>query len=266
VFPHVGRPVWESRLDLGRVTLSDGTPVRRDTPYVEGETVRYSREVPGEPEAPETETVLYEDASILVADKPHGMPVTPAGDYLARCLLVRLQKRTGNADLVPAHRLDRDTAGVVMFVTDPEVRGAYHRLFSEGRVEREYLAVASIASHPEIAEWRVENRIGRGDPWFRQRIVDGAPNAISEIGLVGRRGEVGLFRIRPRTGRKHQIRLHMAALGYPIIGDPLYPDFVERQDGEPPLQLLARRLSFTDPVDGGTRTFSSERRLSMFPR
>lgn len=266
LFPHVSRASWEARVDGGRVRLSDGAPVRRDTAYLAGESVHYAREVPGEPEPAETETVLYEDATILVADKPHGMPVTPAGDYLARCLLVRLQQRTFNPRLVPAHRLDQDTAGIVLFVADPAARGAFHQLFPGNAVDREYLAVARTGSRPRDTHWEVVNRIGRGDPWFRQRIVQGAPNAVSRIDLVENRGDLGLFRIRPQTGRKHQIRLHMTSIGYPILGDPLYPDPVDKKGGDPPLQLLARGLGFTDPMTGKTRTFRSERRLLLFPR
>lgn len=265
-FPHVGRARWESRVKRGRVSFAGGAPVGLATPYRPGEIVLYHREVEDEPPPAETEIIVFQDDRILIADKPHGMPVTPAGDYLERTLLVRLQRATGNRELAPAHRLDRDTAGLVLFVCDPALRGAYHQLFAEGRVEREYLAVARCAADPEPRAWRVENRIGSGDPWFRQRVVPGPPNAATRIERIGHCGSAGLFRIRPETGKKHQIRVHMAESGLPILGDRLYPVQVAGNDGDPPLQLLAARLAFGDPVSGSVRSFASKRALAMAPR
>jgi tRNA pseudouridine32 synthase / 23S rRNA pseudouridine746 synthase len=265
-FPHVDRSRWERRLDDGKVSFADGTPIGRSTPYRAGATVLYRREVEDEPPAGESETILFHDDRILVADKPHGMPVIPAGDYLARSLLVRLQRATGHPELAPAHRLDRDTAGIVLFVVDPSVRGAYHQLFAEGRIEREYRAIARVPIRPPQHTWEIESRIGPGEPWFRRRVVPGRPNAATRIELVDTDDGLGLFRIRPRTGKKHQIRLHMAGLGYPILGDRLYPDRIGHEGDGPPLQLLATRLGFRDPVTGSGRSFQSKRTLAMSPR
>jgi tRNA pseudouridine32 synthase/23S rRNA pseudouridine746 synthase len=172
------------------------------------------------------------------------MPVTPAGDYVERSLLVRLQKSTGIETLSPAHRLDRDTAGLVLFVINPQSRAAYHGLFARGEVEREYLAAARVGdSTPVGTNWQVSNRLGAGEPWYRQRIVEGLPNAHTHIELIERKDGVGRFRIRPTTGKQHQIRVHMSSLGFPILGDSIYGD------GPGPLQLLAQRLTF------GGRTF-----------
>jgi tRNA pseudouridine32 synthase/23S rRNA pseudouridine746 synthase len=242
--------------------FADGSPIARTTPYRHGETVLYRREVEDEPPADESETILFRNDRFLVADKPHGMPVTPGGDYLDRSLLVRLQKQMRNHSLVPAHRLDRDTAGLVLFVTDPAFRGAYHQLFAEGVVGREYIATAHLPSPPLKRQWRVGNRLGTGTPWFRRRVVSGAPNAVTEIEMVETRRHLGVFRIRPQTGKKHQIRVHMAGIGYPILGDRLYPDLVAKPTGPGPLQLLARRLEFTDPVSGRRRVFVSHRALA----
>jgi tRNA pseudouridine32 synthase/23S rRNA pseudouridine746 synthase len=264
-FPHVNRHCWETRILQGQVTLSGGDAVTPYTPYIPGETVHYRRQVDDEPGAPEGETVVFRDERLIVADKPHGMPVTPAGDYLARCLLVRLQERTGNPLLVPAHRLDRDTAGLVLLVGDPALRGLYHQLFSHGKVEREYLACARIRGASARTRWEVENRMGPGTPWFRRQIVPGPPNAATGIELIERRGSVGLFRIRPRSGKKHQIRVHMASIGHPILGDPLYPQMAGPPDPARPLQLLARSLRFVDPVSGVPLRFRSSRTLGRFP-
>lgn len=264
-FPHVGRYRWDRRVEDGKVRFADGTSIGRCTPYRAGGTVVYRREVENEPPSPETETIVFQNDRILIADKPHGMPVTPGGDYLSRSLLVRLQRSTGNRELAPAHRLDRDTAGLVLLVVDPALRGAYHQLFAEGRIDREYVAVADVPHPPAEKTWNLENRIGPGEPWFRRRIVPGPPNAATRIGLLGIHDGLGVFRIRPRTGKKHQIRVHMAHIGCPILGDRLYPERVDGEGGGPPLQLLATRLTFGDPVTGSGRTFRSKRALALCP-
>ena len=190
-FPQVHPTIWRGRISRGLVTLSDGTTLKEDSPYRHGITVFYQKEVPSEPASLEEAIIIHRDEDILVADKPHGMPVTPAGEHVERSLVVRLQKSTGLADLAPMHRLDRETAGVVLFTTKPAARGHYHRLFADG-IEREYLAVGHILAAPDRKHWRVENRMESGDPWFRQRIVDGPANAITEIELLDMREGVGL--------------------------------------------------------------------------
>lgn len=260
-FPQVHPHIWRARVSRGLITLSDGTTLSEDSPYRHGITVFYRKEVPSEPAAPEEARVVYRDEDILVADKPHGMPVTPAGQHLDRSLLVRMQKSTGLEVLAPIHRLDRETAGILLFTIKPEIRGQYHQLFAEGTIEREYLAVAHVIEAPDRKHWRVENRMESGDPWYRRRIVEGPVNAITEIELLDRRGDVGLFQLVPQTGKKHQLRVHMASIGFPIVGDPLYPAIREKRDGDPPLQLLASRLAFIDPLSGAPRSFTSARKL-----
>ncbi len=261
-FPQINPNIWRDRVSRGHVTLSDGTTLTEDSPYRHGMTVFYRREVPSEPDAAEEALVVYRDENILVADKPHGIPVTPAGEYLDRSLLVRLQRITGLSTLAAMHRLDHDTAGLLLFTIDPSARARYHRLFAERMIEREYVAAAHILEAPTQRRWRVENRMESGDPWFRQRIVDGPVNAITEIELLDVREGAGLFRLLPATGRKHQLRVHMASIGFPIAGDPFYPVIRERQDGDPPLQLLAKRLAFIDPLTGVAHSFVSARKLT----
>jgi tRNA pseudouridine32 synthase/23S rRNA pseudouridine746 synthase len=191
------------------------------------------------------------------------MPVTPSGIYVERSLFIRLQRMTELPDLAPMHRLDMDTAGLVLFTIKPHTRGSYHRLFAEGRIVREYLAVAYIAAPLNRTHWRIEGRIGPGEPWFRQRIVEGQANAVTEIELADARERFGRFRLFPKTGKQHQLRLHMTSIGYPIAGDPLYPSITKKREGDPALQLLAKRLSFIDPLTGTARTFTSTRTLSL---
>lgn len=260
-FPQVQPKVWRDRISRGLVILSDGAPLQEDSPYRHGITVFYRREVPSEPEVREEAFVVYRDENILIMDKPHGMPVTPAGQYVERCLLVRLQRSTGLSTLSPMHRLDQETAGLLLLSVKTKVRSRYHRLFAEAMIEREYLAIARMTDPPMQRSWCVENRMESGEPWFRQRIVEGPANAFTAIELLELREGSGLFRLQPRTGRKHQLRVHMASLGFPIIGDPFYPEIKERQIEDPPLQLLASRLTFIDPLTGEFRSFTSGRRL-----
>ena len=262
-FPNVSALAWRERIARRLVTTEDGTVVREDTPYRHGIMVLYRREVPGEPATREAEEIVHRDDEILVADKPHGMPVTPAGDHVERSLLFRLQRSTGVEELAPMHRLDRETAGIVLFAIKRFSRRHYHRLFAERTIEREYLALARCAAVPGCTRWRIENRMASGDPWYRQTIVDGPANTITEIELLESDNGIGLFRLRPESGKKHQLRVHMASVGFPIIGDRLYPELREAVDGEPPLQLLARKLSFTDPLTREHRTFESGRRLLL---
>jgi tRNA pseudouridine32 synthase/23S rRNA pseudouridine746 synthase len=266
-FPHVSEPMWRDRFARGLITIGEGVALREDDPYRHGLLVFYEREVPQEPEPPEAETILFQDSEILVADKPHGMPVTPAGNYVARSLLSRLERNTGLDTLAPLHRLDRDTAGLVLFSVNAASRARYHALFARREMEREYLAVARVVAGPDQKHWLVENRIVPGTPWFRRQIVEGPVNAITEIELIDVREGLGRFRLRPKTGKKHQLRIHMAAIGFPILGDRYYPNLDPPVDPAPaslPLQLLACALSFTDPVTAVRRDFRSTKNLLMF--
>jgi tRNA pseudouridine32 synthase/23S rRNA pseudouridine746 synthase len=258
-FPAVSKAEWRNRAAAGCVTLSDGTPVTEETPYRHGVTVFYQRDVRDEPAPAAHGEIVYRDAEILVVDKPHGIPVTPSGAYVERCLLLQMRRLTGNAELTPIHRLDRDTAGLVLFSMKPANRAAYHGLFQLRQVTRDYIALARISGTPCHMQWEVENRIVAGNPWYKQEIVPGLANAKTLIELRGFSGDIGYFRLRPETGKKHQLRLHMAHLGFPILGDTLY-------SGTPndlPLQLLSCGLTFQDPLTGDLRFFQSKHRLEF---
>ncbi len=258
---------WSSRVDRGLVREAGGAPLDALAPYRAGLELTYFREVAAEPEVPFAAAILHQDDHLLVADKPHFLPVTPAGAYVRNSLLARLQEQTGLHALAPLHRLDRDTAGLVLFSAERSTRGAYSRLFSEGRIAKTYHAVSPVVADLEACAWRVENRVEPGDPFFRMRCGVGVANARSDIRLMAARGGMGLFEIRPETGKKHQVRLHMAAIGQPILHDRLYPDLLPEAppDFEKPLQLLAWRLDFEDPVQGGARSFESRLRLARSP-
>ena len=261
-FPAVSRGQWLDRMARGRVFDDAGRPLAADTPYRVGLEVHYYREVADEPRIPFEENVLHLDEHLLVADKPHFLPVAPTGAYVHETLLGRLIRRTGNVALVPLHRIDRETAGLVLFSTNPETRDAYQALFREHRIDKAYEALAPAL--PSILFPHVRrSRIERGEPFYRMRETAGEPNSETRIEVLQRGEGNWLYRLAPVTGRKHQLRLHLAALGAPIANDPLYPVPRHRAPGDyaAPLQLLARALAFIDPLTGQARTFTSERAL-----
>ncbi|WP_285319756.1 pseudouridine synthase [Stenotrophomonas maltophilia group sp. Smal35] len=263
-FPRIDRVQWQDRFARGRVQDAQGRALAPDMPWQVGLDIQYFREVAGEPMIPFTESILHLDAHLLVADKPHFLPVTPAGGYVSETLLARLVARTGNTELAPLHRLDRLTAGLVLFSTQAATRDAYQRLFRERRIEKTYEALAPAL--PGLAfPLQRDSRLVPGEPFFRMAEVPGEPNARSRIELIEAEGPIWRYRLRPETGRKHQLRVHMAMLGAPIEGDDLYPQLMLRPDEtvEAPLQLLAQGLAFDDPLSGEPRRFSSQRRLCL---
>ncbi|GAB3380799.1 RluA family pseudouridine synthase [Lysobacter fragariae] len=261
-FPLIPREVWLDRFARGRVLDAGGAALAVDAPYRLGAEIRYFREVVDEAAIPFAETVLHVDAHLVVADKPHFLPVTPAGGHVRETLLARLVQRLGNPDLVPLHRIDRDTAGLVLFSANPATRDAYQSLFRQRRIHKRYEAIAPAL--PGLAFPLVHaSRLETGEPFFRMREVDGVANSETRIDVIERDGEWWRYALEPVTGRKHQLRVHMAALGAPIRNDRLYPQLtpVADDDYSRPLKLLARALAFVDPLSGVERCFESGLRL-----
>lgn len=263
--PAVSPEQWAQRMDTGRVLDETGSPLPPDARFAPGTRVYYYRELEAEPPIPFEESIVHQDAHLLVADKPHFLPVTPTGRYVQQTLLVRLKRRTGIETLTPIHRIDRETAGLVVFSVRPQDRGAYQALFRDQQVDKVYEAIAPL--RPELPLPAVHHsRIEADEQFFRQREVPGIPNSETALELVEARGTLGLYRLRPRSGKTHQLRVHMNALGRPIVGDLFYPEVVHgpgavAEDWSQPLRLLARALSFTDPVTGQPRHFESHRQL-----
>jgi tRNA pseudouridine32 synthase/23S rRNA pseudouridine746 synthase len=228
--------------------------------------VWFHRALADEERVPYPVEVVYRDEHVVVADKPHFLATTPRGSHVAETALARLRRDLGIPTLTAAHRLDRLTAGLVLFTVRPEERGAYQSLFRDKRVGKEYEAIAPY--HPDVALPRtVRSRIVKERGVMAAREVAGEPNAVSRVELLEHRAGLGRYRLLPRTGQTHQLRVHMDALGLPILGDPLYPvvtDPVPAGDFRRPLQLLARVLEFTDPVTGRAHRFVSERGLQAW--
>src|SRR5690348_11695947 len=257
-FPAISRAQWLDRIARGRVLDGDGVAIDAQVPYRAGMRLHYYREVADEAEIPFVETVLHADEHLVVADKPHFLPVTPAGGFVEQTLLRRLIRRLDNPQLVPLHRIDRATAGLVLFSANPASRAAYQALFRERRIDKRYEALAP--GLPALA-FPLQRRSGivAGGPFFRMRESDGTANSETRIEPIERGGDYWRYALFPLTGRKHQLRLHMAALGAPIVGDGLYPELAEQaaDDYRRPLKLLAQGLAFIDPLSGQPRRFES---------
>ncbi len=262
--PRVAPDRIDTMLREELIVGADG-PIALDAPYAPGTYVWFHRDLPVETPVPFDVGIVHRDDDIVVADKPHFLATIPRGQHILETALVRLRQRLGLPRLVPAHRLDRATAGLVLFVVRPELRGRYQTMFRDRLVHKEYEAVAR--HDPALALPLVlRSRIVKERGVIAAREVDGEPNAESRVELVEHRDGTGRYRLLPVTGRTHQLRLHMSGLGVPILGDDFYPVLRERplDDFTRPLQLLAKVLSFTDPVTGVPRRFESRLRLAAW--
>jgi tRNA pseudouridine32 synthase / 23S rRNA pseudouridine746 synthase len=258
---------WFSRMNDGLVLDGAGQALAPHAPYLAGQRIYYYRHMPAEPYIPFTETILYQDAHLLVADKPHFLPVAPTGRYVQETLLVRLKKRTGLNDLVPLHRIDRDTAGLVLLSIQPASRNAYAALFRERSVRKCYEAIAPY--RVELAFPLVhQSRLVPAPSFMQMQEAPGQPNTETHIALLEVQGAQARYLLRPLTGKRHQLRVHMLSLGLPICGDAIYPVLtpeppLDALDYAQPLQLLAQSLAFTDPLSGEARAFRSSQRLNF---
>lgn len=260
-FHQIGREQWLSRMARKLVLNENGDAIDPLTPYKAGLKIRYFREVTGEQPIPFVESILYADANIVVVDKPHFLPVTPSGRFVAQTLLARLIERLDNPELSPLHRIDRGTAGLVLFSANASNRAQYHALFSDRAVSKQYQAIArALPQHtfPLVRRTRLE----RGEPFFRMREVAGIANTETHVDVL-ERGELNWrYALTPVTGKQHQLRVHMAALGAGILNDDFYPTLSTQADADDdfqrPLQLLAASLAFVDPITGKEMRFASE--------
>lgn len=268
-FPHIDGDEWEARFAEGLVMTADGVPVQASDAYLPNSHLLYFRRLAREPEIPFEESILFQDEHILVADKPHFLPVTPSGLYLHQTLLNRLKKKTGIQDLSPIHRIDRDTAGLVIFSVNPKERAQYQNLFRDRAVKKVYEA---IAPHSEELISKLpmtyQSRLEESEHFLQMQEVEGDPNTDTLIELLEVLKPWARYRLTPGSGKKHQLRCHLNSLGAPIKHDQIYPVLTPYQeydlDFSKPLQLLAREVSFLDPITGNARHFISNQVLGNF--
>jgi tRNA pseudouridine32 synthase/23S rRNA pseudouridine746 synthase len=267
-FPAISRDIWAARIAAQEVVDEHGALVTPERRYEAPLRVYYYRTLDAEVRIPFDEQVLFQDDQLVVVDKPHFLPVTPTGKYLQESLLVRLKRKLKIDDLVPLHRIDRSTAGLVLFSVRPETRGAYQAMFPERRIAKHYEAVVpwreGVSSVPDV----YRSRLVDDEHFMRVKEVPGEPNAETRIAVQQTLGERALLRLSPVTGRKHQLRVHCMALGMPIENDPIYPTLLpaDTDDFDKPLQLLAKSVAFQDPITGDLRSFTSPRNLTLAPR
>ena len=270
-FPYIDAQVWRQRITDGKVHWHDGSLITAQTPFQTQQRVYYYREVENEPIIPFQETILFQDQHILVAYKPHFLAVTPGGIYVNECLQNRLRRSTGIDALQALHRLDRVTAGLVIFSVNPDTRHLYHQLFETRQIQKTYQAIANIGDAENLVGqiWEVKNRLERSEPRFLTRVAErenaGQDNSHSLIRCLDQVNGKALFELTPITGKTHQLRVHMQSLGWPILNDKYYPKLqpLSLDDYSVPLQLLAKELKFIDPITQQARCFSYESNLAL---
>lgn len=258
----MGEAVWCARFARQEVRTANGDILHENSAVKRGMCIYYYREVENETPIPFQARILYQDEHLLVADKPHFLPVTPGGHYLRETLLVRLKQATGIANLSPLHRLDRETAGVILFSVSPQSRGAYQQLFQRREIHKIYHALAPHLPQVEFPH-RHCSRLVESERFFVMQEIPGEANSDTLIDILERRGLNTLYQLQPSTGKKHQLRVHLASLGAAIVNDLFYPTVHASgsDDYQHPLQLLAKSIRFTDPITGAIRRFDSEQEL-----
>ncbi len=290
-FPAIQRERWLQRFDAGRVLNAIGQPIAPAQGLLGESHLLYFREVSDEPTLPFRAQIIFQDDHLVVADKPHFMPVTPGGQYVQQSLLVQLKQQLNLPELSPIHRIDRETAGLVMFSVRAQDRNAYQALFRLRQVKKTYEAIAGV---PESSPLRLEfplthksmmvedaqffrmcelatDEIQVGEPFNSEtwmdcvERLDGRDAAMQTI--TPSTPALARYVLKPITGQRHQLRVHMNALGLPLVGDQFYP-VVKRaadalDDFSSPLQLLAKTIAFNDPLTGTARTFESCRVLKF---
>ena len=268
-FPRIPATTWLDRMRRGLVIDRDGHPLDPATPYRAHQRIGYFRELAREEVNPHQEKILFQSDRLLVVDKPPFLPVTPSGRFVSECLIYRVERRLGLEGIAPIHRLDRMTSGLVLLSSCPSARAAYSSLFEQNAVTKVYRAWCSAPQRPAADSWTVESVIEKSTPWFRMRSrpstgPEDPVNSKTLVRLLDWRGGVGHFELRPVTGKTHQLRVHMASLGFPMLRDPLYPVLKDKapDDFQAPMGLWARSLSFEDPFSGKHVRFESTLDLS----
>lgn len=263
-FPFISEEILCERMLRGEIVTEAGETIRPDSPFQPEIFLFYYREVPDEINIPFKEHILFKNEHIIVVDKPHFVPVSPSGRYVKETLLSRLKHHYQNEDISPIHRLDRETAGVILFSCDPHIRGAYQHLFQQRKVKKTYEAIAPVSKHKFPLTYK--SRItAHNEIFFLMHEEEGEANSETVLDIIEVNDELAKYHLAPVTGRQHQLRVHMSALGCPILNDQFYPDLkpAKGDDFTQPLQLLAKRIEFIDPITKETRVFESEQSLEL---
>ena len=263
-FPFISEEILIERLERGHIVSQTGETFTPTSPYQPEIFLFYYREIPNEPEIPFKEEILFKDENLIVVDKPHFIPVTPSGRYVRESLLARLKHHYQNEDISPIHRLDRETAGVMMFSCNADIRGAYQKLFQKREVKKTYEAIAANSDRSFPLNYK--SRITQSeDTFFIMREEEGEPNSETTIDVIETKNDLTRYHLAPVTGRQHQLRVHLMSLGFPILNDPFYPELLpaKGEDYSQPLQLLAKSIEFIDPLSNEIRRFESKRFLSF---
>jgi tRNA pseudouridine32 synthase/23S rRNA pseudouridine746 synthase len=265
-FPHIAEGEWVSRFKDGLILDQEGHALAANDAYLPNTHLIYFRRLEREPEIPYEEHILYQDEHILVADKPHFLPVTPSGLYLHQTLLNRLKKTTGIQTLSPIHRIDRDTAGLVIFSVNPNERAQYQNLFRDRVVKKVYEAIAPYSNDLEQKlPMTYQSRLEESEHFLQMHEIEGESNSDTLIELIDKKQPWAKYRLTPGSGKKHQLRCHLNALQVPIKNDQIYPVLTPYQeydlDFSKPLQLLAKEVEFVDPITHALRSFRSSRDL-----
>ena len=268
-FTAISAHEWSQRIAAGNVVDEHGVAVTPTRAFEAGLRIYYYRALETEPHIPFDEVILFQDEQLVVVDKPHFLPVIPSGRYLQETLLVRLKRKLGIDTLVPIHRIDRGTAGVIVFSVQESTRGKYQQLFATRDVRKTYEAIAPI-NHSFDFPLTHASCLAPDEHFMRMKEITGEANSQTHFEIIRElTPTLALYRLRPITGRKHQLRVHCAALEIPIVNDPMYPTFLPEpardapEDFSKPLQLLARAVEFTDPITSAARTFTSARQLEL---
>ncbi len=252
-FPNISRGEWLDRIARGLVLTANRKPISVDQRFQPQLELLYYRDVHQEPKIPLDLNIVFESDHCLVVNKPSFLPVNPGGQFIEETVVGRLVASGYSADLTAVHQLDRLTEGLVLLCKAPRHRDHYHRLFRDGAIEKRYEALSlrpPNGSKDAVIHHR--SQLVRGEPSFRWREREGDSNSYSRIRFLEALDDVYRFELEPVTGKTHQLRVHMAAIGNPILNDPFYPHLKAKAPDQldAPLKLKARFLSFEDPVDG----------------
>ena len=263
-FPHIHADEWQQRFHSGLIYSATGEVLSMDAPYIANSHVFYYRFLAHEIHVPFQHHILFENEHILVVDKPHFLTISPTGQYVQETLLVRLKKQTNNPHLTPIHRLDRETAGLVLFSKDVASRGIYQQMFAERQVQKVYHAIAPYDSQQTFPK-KVAVRMEKGEPFYTMKIVTGSINSETDMAILQHNTLWAKYELKPTTGKQHQLRVHLNSLHLPILHDPFYPMVQHKADDDfsQPLQLLAKELYFNDPITQQNFHFISHFELQL---